>query len=622
MKKFSAVLRGITLIICLTAVVSAEEKIDDPYMILEKHHAAIGGLDRLRSIQTLYAEGTVSIIGSDLTGSLVLRTAKPLKRRQEVDFKIAKMISGDNGDFRWSLDANGKILIHRDESVITEREVQRHMENFEHLDPGSEYFAVTFKGMDAVDGKECYVVEVRNSINETFERHFYSTESYYLLKRITFRPDREEHTTYSDFREVDGMILPFLELTKTLPTGEQQQMVYTKYEYDKQFDPILFEPPQDDVDDFEFVNGSSAENVPFHFIARNIYVPVNIDGKERLWVLDCGASVTVIDSGFAAELGLEFQGPIKAQAASGVVDLYYVSMPSFRLQGVVFKEQLVMTMSLRPLFEKVHGMEVVGVLGYDFLSRFVTRIDYANEELSFYHPNDFTYTGKGSVIDAPLSEARMFSIPVTVDNTYSGKWQLDIGASGNDFSYPYANEQGLLGRKGVESISFGASGPSKSIRTRFDEIAVAGFRVENPVIDIPMEEGTGVFSGRSLAGNIGNTFFRHFVLYLDYERQQVIFEKGDDYETKFPDGKGGVQLWYNDNHEIEVMFVAPGTPAEKTGLQKGDIIKAINGIEVDYFENIIAIRELFAEKAGTTYQFSVLRDGKAMEVNLVLKDLY
>jgi len=420
MKIRKTVLYGIALILCLTAVVSGEETIDDPYVVLEKHYTAIGGLERLKSIQTLYAEGTISIIGSDLTGSLVLRTAKPLQMRQEVDFNIAEMVSGDNGEYRWSLDTNGKLFVHRDEAVISEREVQKLMEDFEHLDPASEHFTVTFNDVDDVNGEKCYVIEVQNAINETVEHHFYSSESFYLLKRITIRPDREEHTVYSDFQEVDGVILPFRELTETLPTGEQQQMVYTKYEFDKKFDPALFEPPKKDVEDFTFAKGSSAEHIPFRFIARNIYVPVNIDGKERLWVLDCGASVTVIDSGFAAELGLEFQGPIKAQAPSGVVDLYYVALPSYRLEGITFKEQKVMTMSLRPLFEKVHGMEVVGVLGYDFLSRFVTRIDYANEELSFLHPDEFIYEGTGSIIDAPLSEARMFRIPVTIDNTYSG----------------------------------------------------------------------------------------------------------------------------------------------------------------------------------------------------------
>lgn len=617
-----AILTSIILISCLALPIRAEEVMNDPYSILAKHYDAIGGLERAKAIKRLYAEGMLTIVNSDLEGTFTLWTAKPLRMRQEVDFNIAKFISGDNGDFRWTLDANGKILMHRDEAVITEREVQKHMENFDHLDPGSVHFTLTLAGIESVDDEACYVVAIANDINETVERHYYSTATFYLLKRIVTRPDREEHIVYSDYRDVDGMFMPFREFMETLPSGERQQTDYTKYEFNREIDPVVFEPPQEDVEDFEFVNGSSAEQIPFRFIARNIYVPVNIDGRERLWVLDCGASVTVIDSGFAAELGLEFQGPIKAQATSGVVDLYYVALPPYRLQGITFKEQKVMTMSLRPLFEKIHGMDVVGVLGYDFLSRFVTKIDYANEQLSFYHPDDFQYSGAGSIIEAPLSEARMFSISVTIDNTYSGNWQLDIGASGNDFSYPYAKEHGLLGRKGVESISFGAAGPSKSIRARFDEMAVAKFRVANPVIDIPMEEGTGVFSGRSLTGNIGNTFFRHFVLYLDYQRQQVIFEKGDDYNSEFPDGKGGVQLWYNETREIEVMFVAPGTPAEKTGLQKGDIIKAINGIEVDYFENIIAIRELLTEKAGTEYLFSIERNGKPMEVNLVLQDLY
>ena len=493
MKIRTTVLSGFVFIFCLTGMISAEGKIDDPYLILEKHYEAIGGLDRLRSIQTLYAEGTIGIVGSDLTGVLMLWTSKPQKMRQEVDFKIAKMISGDNGDFRWMVDANGKILVQRDEAVTTEREVQRHMENFEHLDPESEYFAVTFEGVEEVDGTKCYVIKVQNSINETVEHYFYSTESFYLLKRITIRPDREEHTVYTDFREVDGMIMPFHELIETLPTGEKQKITYAKYEFNRVIDPIVFEPPEKDVEDFTFINGSSAEHIPFRFIARNIYVPVNIDGKERLWVLDCGASVTVVDSGFAAELGLELQGPIKAQAPSGVIDLYHVVLPAYQLEGISFKEQRVMTMSLSPLFEKVHGMEVVGVLGYDFLSRFVTRIDYANEELSFYRPDEFTYTGPGSIIDAPLSEARMFSIPVTVDNTYSGSWQLDIGASGNDFTYPHAKEHGLLGRKGIESISFGASGRSKSIRARFREMAVAGFKVKDPVILGEIKEHSYLF---------------------------------------------------------------------------------------------------------------------------------
>lgn len=622
MKTQHAILTCMVLLSCLAVRVRAEESMDDPYGVLKKHYDAIGGLDRVKAIQTTYAEGTISIVGSGLEGMIKLWVERPLRMRQEADFNVAKMVSGDNGDFRWTLDPNGKILIHRDEAVITEREVQKRMENFEHLDPESEHFTVTLQGVEDVNDEKCYVVVLENDIDETVERHYYSTSTFYLVKKITTKPDREEHTVYSNYRDVDGVFMPHRELTETLPVGEQQQIVYTKYEFNQEIDPGLFQPPQEDIEDFEFANDVSAENIPFRFIARNIYVPVNIDGIERLWVLDCGASVTVVDSGFAAEMGLEFQGPIKAQATSGVVDLYYVSLPSYRLQGITFKEQVVMTMSLRPLFEKVHGMEVVGVLGYDFLSRFVTKIDYANERLSFYHPERHTYEGAGSIIDAPLSEARMFSIPVTVDDTYTGRWQLDIGASGVDFVYPYASEHGLLDKDGVETIYFGAAGAAKARRSRFKTMAIDDLVVQDPVIDIPLEAGTGVFSGTSVIGNIGNTFLRHFVLYLDYKDQQVIFEKGDDFSTEFPDGKGGVQLWYNDNQEIEVLFVAPGTPAERTGLQKGDIVKAINGIEVDYFENIIAIRELMTEQAGTTYRFSIVRNGKPVEVSLTLQDLY
>jgi hypothetical protein len=410
--------------------------------------------------------------------------------------------------------------------------------------------------------------------------------------------------------------------TRTLPSGQSQTLNYTKYQFNMEMNSALFEPPQKDVEDYVFAHGRSVENIPFKFIGNNIYVPVTIYGKERMWVLDCGASVTVIDSSYAAELGLEFQGSIKAQAASGMVDLHFVTIPAFSLNGLSFNKQKVLTLSIRPLFKRILGMDIVGILGYDFLSRFVTKIDYANELLSFYHPDAFAYVGAGLIIDSPLSEERMFSVLATVDEIHSGRWQLDIGSSGCDFHYPYSKAHGLLNRQGIEAVSFGAAGAIQSKRVQFKSFEINGYVVKDPVIDIPQQGETGSFASTTRIGNIGNTILRHFVLYLDYANQQLIFEKGDDYSTIFPRSLGGVQLWYNDNGDIEVAFVAPGAAASDAGLQKGDIVEAVNGIEVKYLNGILALRELFEDKAGTVYVFTIRREGKTSEATLTLRDPY
>ncbi len=363
----TAIAAHILLIVCFTASTGAKQIITDAYQILRKHYEAIGGLDKIKAQKTIYTEGEFSIVGTELEGTFKNWMEKPLKMRREVDLTIAKMVVGDNGEFSWSLDPNGKILIHRDENTVKGREVRRLMENYEHLDPKSEHFVLSYQGMENINGENCYVVTITNRIDETILRHYYSTTNFYLIKKVSIESDREEHTIYSDHRWVDGVIVPFCEIVEILPTGEKRRIEHTKYGFNPETDPGIFEPPQEDIVDYKFANGESAEGIRLEFIENHIYLPVIISGKERLWVLDSGASVSVIDSGYAAEMGLEFQGPIKGQGASGIVNLYYVTLPSYTMRGIRFKEQKVMAMHMRNLFKIFLGLDVFGILGYDFI---------------------------------------------------------------------------------------------------------------------------------------------------------------------------------------------------------------------------------------------------------------
>ena len=70
------------------------------------------------------------------------------------------------------------------------------------------------------------------------------------------------------------------------------------------------------------------------------------------------------------------------------------------------------------------------------------------------------------------------------------------------------------------------------------------------------------------------------------------------------------------------MHVADGTPAADAGFMRGDIILAINGIKVEYFDGLIALRKLFKEETGTTYVFTIMRQDKIMDLSLTLRDLF
>lgn len=616
------ILIGVMMVLVVSATVQSDEKLTDPYEILERHFEAVGGLDKLKAEKTRYSEGSIVIEGTGLQGTIKMWRKPPNHERQEVDLAILKQTSGDNGQFSWEIDPNGKLQIRRDEITVKRRRVRALLGIFDHVNPHSENFTLSFEGVEKVNDIDCYVVKTANSIDDDIFLDYFNTATFYLEKSIAIEPDVERRTLYSDYRKVNGIQRSFRQEIETLPIGQRITIQLTHFEGNVEIDPSLFEPPGKDVQDFSFLKGESAEDIPFRYVADHIFLPVNINGRERLWILDSGASMSFIDSAYAAELGLEAEGNLKGQGAGATLQFSFVNLPSFSLPGIQFGEQKAASSGfLVPYAHRHFSLEVVGILGYDFLSRFVTKIDYANEKLSFYHPDAFKYSGVGVVLEAPLRN-NTFSVPVTVNGTYSGIWSLDLGAGGVSFHYPFAEENGLLKLKGIEGLGFGAGGESRNRTVEFTAIEWAGFTIQKPLIQMPLQMGEGAFRRRELVGNLGNSLFRHFVLYLDYERQQVIVEKGDDFEHAFPQDKSGMQIVLTEDNTIEIAFIAPDTPASNAGLKRGDIIESINGIEANYFGGLLSIRDLFRKEAGTKYKLSVLRDSETKDVTLKLQDLY
>jgi outer membrane lipoprotein-sorting protein len=613
---------AISLALLLTApVINAQGDLTDPYLILNKHYDAIGGLDKVRAEKSSYTEGTIVIEGTGLQGTVKNWTRFPNKSRQEVDLIIIKQVAGDNGEFVWVVDANGKLQIKQDEATTKRRKISELLKKFGRLDPNSENFVVTYEGIEKVDTIDCYVIKTANNINDDYSLEYINVATFFVEKSADIRPDEETRVLYSDYRKVGGIMRAFHQDIETFPIVQKVAVQMEKYESNTEIDPSLFEPPGQDVRDYEFTEGESAEDVPFRFIGRHLYIMVNIDGKERMWCLDTGAGMSVIDKEFASELGLAVEGNIKGAGASNVVDVSFTDLPPFSIPGIQFQGQKAAAIDVRPLFRESLGLEVDGILGYDFLSRFVVMIDYANEKLSFYDPDKVEYDGTGAVLDAPL-RGNTFALPMTVDGEHSGDWSLDIGAGGMNFHYPYSEEHGFLELDGIDRIGRGAGGEFKERTVQFDSVQFAGFTLHDCLIDITLEKGEGAFRSSELVGNLGNTLFRHFVLYLDYKRQQVIVEKGDDFDHEFPRDKSGLQVYSPKEDRIEILFVSPGTPADKAGFEKGDVVKSINGIGMQYLDGLLAIRELLEAAPGTKYRFLVLRGGSEKELDLKLKELY
>jgi hypothetical protein len=266
------------------------------------------------------------------------------------------------------------------------------------------------------------------------------------------------------------------------------------------------------------------------------------------------------------------------------------------------------------------AVEVVGILGFDFLSRFVTKVDYANELVSFYDPETFEYTGDGKEIDVHIKNS-VFMAKATLDNEYSGTFLFDLGASSISLHGAYALKNRFTDRKGVVGIGRGAGEAFSSKKIKGKKIEFAGFTLDDPPISFSYGGTDTTFTADEI-GILGNTLFRNFVVYCDYANERVILEKGENFNKKFSEDHSGLQIIRGKDEGYELLYVSEDTPAEKAGFQAGDILKSINGVDLEYFKDLTAVRDIMKEDPGTKYTIIVSRNGEEKKMKLKLADLF
>ncbi len=606
-----------TVGLLLTSAGYSQPNLTDPYQIFKSHYKAIGGVEKLKSVKTAYLEGTTVYDG--LKGRFKQWGESPLRYRLEEDFTIISQIEGDNGQFSWIKDTNGKVMIRRDEETIKRRKIKIRLEKFEHLQPNSNFFSLSFEGIQMVEDCQCYVVKMTNRINHDVLWNFFDTKHFLLRKSILKQPDIEIHTLYSDYHEKYGLKIAYYEESDIFPREKKEIIRIEKCLINTDIDNSIFNMPENSAQDFRFQKGNSSENIPFEFVENNIFLKVKIIDDERLWLLDSGASMSVIDKNYADSLGIKSSGNVKGFGFGANFDLHFVTIPSFSVKGVEFQEQKIF--SFANLAEKFHEPVCFGILGYDFLSRFVVKIDYADQKFSIYDPINFKYSGNGTIIDAPL-KSRTFTVPMTVDNKYSGRWHVDLGSFNTSFHFPFANQNNLLARKGVDRISRGMGGEYMEKTIQFQNLKIGGFVITKPLISVPHKKKSGASLVSELVGNIGNSTLRHFQIYLDYEKQQIILEKGKDFNKNFPRDKSGMLIGRTERDEPKIVFVSSGSPGYRAGFIEGDIIISINLKKLENSSSILQIIRLLRENAGTKHNFVIMRDGETKAIQLILEDPY
>jgi len=423
-ERFGIMMLAIVLVLAYTGTAQQQLTAET---ILDRMAQALGGMEKLRGVENVYMRGKVEVAG--LSGTVDDWQTARGQHKQIVDLReVYKQTTIFDGTRGWVMDRNNQIS---DLAGITlEKEIlSNYLATFSYLFTDRMPGAVTASGEDP-SGKY-YLLRLKPK---------HGAEATYAIDKSSFLPfsmavaskNGTTTTYFEDWREVDGVKVPF-RYRQVEPDAANNAVVQQEsVQLNTTIAAASFMRPQPLTPDFRFTNRRNYSRLPIDLDGNAIFVRARINRSGFLWfILDTGASATLIDARRARALGLKSAGNIGGSGSGGSIEVKFTKGVNFSLAGVRLLNQ---TVASTPFRKEVSGMRqnFGGILGYDFISRFVMEIDYLNKTLTLYDPKSYQYKGAGKRVSitiegTPFIEAK---VKVTGQDSVPGRFEIDTGYDG------------------------------------------------------------------------------------------------------------------------------------------------------------------------------------------------
>jgi outer membrane lipoprotein-sorting protein len=227
----------------LLAPVSRAQTVDE---ILAKHFETMGGLEKIKALNTMRITGTM-MVGPGMEAPLTMERKRPGKRRLEFSIQGMTGIQAFDGEKAWSL---MPFMGKKDPELASEEDSKQEKEDADFDGPLVDYKAkghtVELAGKEPVEGADAYKLKITKK-NGDIEYYFLDAETYLLVKnegKVKRRgTEVEGEGTWSDYKDVDGYMMPFTMEQGIKGTPQKQRMTFSKIELNVPLDDSRFAMP-------------------------------------------------------------------------------------------------------------------------------------------------------------------------------------------------------------------------------------------------------------------------------------------------------------------------------------------------------------------------------------------
>ena len=587
--------------------------------ILDAYKTATGGSAWDNKI-TMSAEFNLAAYG--LTG--MGHAITDLKNgRSESDYKMgpAGGANGFDGTTPWQKDMSGTVTLQQggDAQVLAVNDAYRVSGQWWRPDRGGAQIVVD---ADKTEGGTTYnVLTITPKGGKPFDAWF-DAKTHLLIKTFEKQSSQMVITTMSDYRAVEGVMVPY-KVVVDQSVGEKylQTVTLTKAGFLGPQPDATYAPPKVEITDFSIAGGAPQAEIPFQLINNHIYGQAKVNGKgPYTFVFDTGGR-NVVTPPLAKELGLKVEGTLPGTGAGeGVMEGGFAHVAQLEVGNAVVKNQLFIVLPLDSL-GAIEGHPMPAMVGYETFRRFVTRIDYGAKTVTLIDPKHFDPKDAGTPVKFTFNDSNP-----EVMGTFEGlpaKYDIDTGARSElTLTKPFAEKNGLRAShpKGVDAVDgWGVGGPTTGYVTRGKSMTIGPVEIGSVVASLSTQN-KGAFSGSDYQGNIGGGILKRFVVTFDYDHQMMYLKPlpGPVADTGTFDRSG---MWINvGDGGFKIVDVTKGGPAEAAGLKAGDTVTAVDGKPAADIHLYDLRQRLRNEKPGTVVNLTVKDGSTVKNVEVTLRD--
>lgn len=454
--------------------------------------------------------------------------------------------------------------------------------------------------------------------NNTYDQ-FISPDSGELLGMRVTEDRQTRFVQYADWRKVHGVRMAFTEVETGSNAADEEHRQFTAIEINVATPTRLFARPAS-LKNWSFAAGAHATDwIDFEFFNQNqIFIPAEVNGRAVKLILDSGAGISLLDSGFAKQIGVQATGNLPISGVGGQATMQIASQLQVQLASLTFRNIRAGVMDLAAIGGQA-GHPMPFILGKEVFNELIIDIDFAHRRIAFRDPAAFSAQPGAARVALGRHKDRR-SIPLSVEGRQAVPFDFDLGNNGALIVYPaYRNEVHLLeDRPQSLGLSAGVGGLIKSKVATLKSISIAGIQIDAVPTEFPDAADNAVNSDRT-AGNVGLTVFSRFRLLTDYPHDALwLIPDAHLLHAPFVKDRAGLAALPTKDR-LKVLMVAPGSPAERAGIKERAEILAVDGKQIDAGYSGSALSQWAHQAAGTMVKLT-LADGSIQ--TLTLQDYY